>query len=205
MKNTYSPTSVSPTFKAKALDVMAFARAGAVLQERGQNLDGFVRLQQTLAEARQGVDDPTLAAESPLLDWEVRGQWVPGAAGMDAQIWLHVRAHCTAPMCCQRCLGLVQVSIEVQRSVRFVADEAQAAMEDEQNEEDVLALNDGSLDLYALLEDELIMAVPLVPRHVQCPTQVSMEFADADFEQAQQARPNPFAALAALRTNDRQS
>ncbi len=51
----------------------------------------------------------------------------------------------------------------------FVAggEEAAAAL-DAESDDDVLAL-ESSLDLHALVEDELLLALPLVPRHDECP------------------------------------
>ena len=74
---------------------------------------------------------------------------------------------------------------------------AQAARLDEEGDEDVLALT-RALDLPALVEDELILALPLVPRHEVCPQDVPLEAVDEGFEAAGE-RPNPFAALAALK------
>ena len=48
------------------------------------------------------------------------------------------------------------------------------------------------------MEDELLMELPVVPRHGVCPDPVKMQAEDADFEAAQESRPNPFAALATL-------
>ena len=48
-------------------------------------------------------------------------------------------------------------------------------------------------------DDELLMALPVVPRHEECPTSVPLASSDDDFEVANSEKPNPFAALAALR------
>ncbi len=85
-----------------------------------------------------------------------------------AEIWLHLRADAVLPLTCQRCLGPVEVALAVDRSFRFVADEELAAAEDELAEEDVLALS-RSFDLVELVEDELLMEMPLAPRHEVCP------------------------------------
>ena len=101
-------------------------------------------------------------------------------------------------MICQRCMGPVTVDLVVQRSFRFVADEATAAALDDESEEDVLVVS-REFDLLGLVEDELLMAMPLVPRHEQCPTEVPMEASDEDFEAESARKANPFAALANLR------
>ncbi len=92
----------------------------------------------------------------------------------------------------------VDVPLDVERSFRFVADEATAEALDEECDEDLLALS-REFDLRELIEDELLMALPVVPRHEECPTSVPLASSDDDFEVANSEKPNPFAALAALR------
>jgi uncharacterized protein len=53
------------------------------------------------------------------------------------------------------------------------------------------------LDLHGLVEDELLLALPLVPMHEHCPRQLPMSAGDAEVAPA----PKPFAALASLRRN----
>jgi uncharacterized protein len=90
------------------------------------------------------------------------------------------------------------VPVQVQRSFRFVADEATAAAEDDTAEEDLLALS-RSFDVLELVEDELLMEMPVAPRHDVCPEDVKMSVADPDFESAAAERENPFAVLGRLK------
>ena len=53
-------------------------------------------------------------------------------------------------------------------------------------------------NLMELIEDELLMEVPVVPRHEECPVPVKLESSDADFEQANEQKENPFAVLQSL-------
>ena len=101
------------------------------------------------------------------------------------------------PLQCQRCLGSVETEVAVQRSLRFVSGENQAAALDADSEDDVLALS-RAFDLRDLIEDELILALPLVPVHGSCPEPLVAPADDPAFEQP--ARPNPFASLAALKS-----
>lgn len=178
---------MSIEFQARHLDVSAFAQAGATL--RGSDLlSNYERLLEECSG--QGVDRQ--------VHWEVRGAQQTDASG-HVRVWLHLTAGVSLPLTCQRCLGPVDMDLEVVRDFRFVATEAQAEAEDEESEEDVLVLS-RDFDLQALVEDELLMALPLVPRHTICPTEVKLAVQDADFEAAQQAQPKPFAALAGLKT-----
>ena len=98
-----------------------------------------------------------------------------------------------APRCC---LHPVQTQLTVDRDFRFVADEAAALAEDDVVEEDLLVLS-SEFDLLTLLEDELLMALPLVPMHDTCESE-HMPTSNAENAAAQE-KPNPFAALAALK------
>ncbi|WP_137896425.1 YceD family protein [Ramlibacter sp. 2FC] len=173
-------------FVAAHLDVKAFAQDGA-------SLSGQDPLQ----------DYPRLVAESKgepaglSVNWSARGE-ARAQAGATDQLWLHLRAQVSLPLICQRCLGAVMIAVEVERPFRFVADEATAAALDDESEEDVLVL-DRAFDLPALIEDELLMALPLVPRHESCPSEPRLAVADADFEAESEAKAHPFAALARLR------
>jgi uncharacterized protein len=90
-------------------------------------------------------------------------------------------------------------TVEAERSFRFVADEATAAALDDEAEEDILVLS-RDFDALALVEDELILSLPLVPLHEMCPQAVPMSAVDPEFEEAAE-RPNPFGVLAGLKTN----
>ena len=85
-------------------------------------------------------------------------------------------------------------ALRVQRRFRFVRSEEEALRLDEESEDDVLVLP-ARLDLLEFLEDELILALPIVPRHDACPSPLPL----AALTSQEAPAPNPFAALAALR------
>lgn len=172
--------------QARGLDIKAFAQSGGERRQEDRLAD-YPRLFEEAAG--RGGDRP--------VRWFARGEWrVP--VGGAPQAWLHVEASAEVPLTCQRCMEPVDESLAVDRWFRFVADEAQAAREDDEADEDVLVL-DPAFDLPALVEDELLMALPLVPRHAVCPEEVRMEAVDPAFEEAQAEKPNPFGALAGLK------
>lgn len=78
----------------------------------------------------------------------------------EAQLWLHLQASAEVPQTCQRCLSPYAQPVEVDRWFRFVASEEVALAEDDASEEDLLVF-EPRLDLVALLEDELLMELPL--------------------------------------------
>jgi uncharacterized protein len=60
------------------------------------------------------------------------------------------------------------MSLELDRRFLFVARRGQAARLDEEIDDEVLVFA-RELDLHALLEDELLLDLPLVPRHDAAP------------------------------------
>jgi uncharacterized protein len=161
-------------FDPHRLDVTAFSLAEA-------RLDGewpLARMPRLLQDALP------LSADSPAQSvlWSARGS-SKAVAGGEPEVRLHLQARTALQLSCQRCLQPVTVRLEVQPSLRFVRGEAQAEALDEDSDEDVLALP-LALDLLPLIEDELILALPLVPRHELCPQPLPMSAGQEDLEQA---------------------
>ncbi len=131
----------------------------------------------------------------PALRWQVHGE-LRRPKGAAVQTWLHLTASADVALTCQRCLQPVQERIDIDRWIRFVDTEAEAAALDVDSDDDVLAMP-RHLDARELIEDELLLSLPLVPRHAVCPEPLA--HADDAPEPEAEARPNPFAALAALK------
>ena len=174
-------------FSPRKLDVEAFARDGGSLQGEWP-ATALHRLADTAAPEAP-------ASAWPNVSWELQGERIEPRAA-DAQTWLHLQAQATVRLTCQRCLQPVEDHLKVERSFLFVRDEEQAAALDEDSEDDVLVLT-RSLDAQDLLEDELLLALPLVPRHDTCPEPLA--HVEDEFPEELEEKPNPFAALAALK------
>ena len=173
-------------FDARRLDVRKFAQEAAGLQGR-EPLREYGRL---LAETQGlGADEP--------VTWSAQGEML-NPRHVHPEIWLHLKAQARLALVCQRCLQPVDVDVSVDRSFRFAADESTAATQDEEAEEDVLA-ESRSFDLHELVEDELLMDMPLAPRHSQCPVTLPASAGDADLQEAEEPRENPFEVLARLK------
>lgn len=174
------------------LDVAAFARSQG--EASGTlALGSFSRLAADL------VPDAVVTQQ---VQWSAQAGWRRVAGG--ERVILSLTATTQMHLQCQRCLLPVTVPLHIARQFAFAGDEREAARLDEETEEDMLVLS-RSFDLLALLEDELILSLPLVPKHENCPvpldpllnvTGLELEAATAG---GQPRRANPFAVLQGLR------
>jgi uncharacterized protein len=176
----------SRSWNPRRLDVEAFARQNAELQGSWP----LQELDRLMESAHPGIAvRPDQAAA-----WSARGEWRP-VRSAPPQCWLHVAGEARLALVCQRCLGPVETIIRAERSLLFVPDEETAVELDAEVDDDVLAMT-RSLDLRALIEDEFLLNLPLVPRHDVCPQPLAVPVTD---EGAPEERRQPFAALAALK------
>lgn len=186
MTRPYTLRMKARDFDPLRLDVAAFAKEGAQL-EGDWPLAELARLAESAAiEAPPDDQEP--------VRWRARGEVRSGRGG-PAQVWLHVAAEARIALQCQRCLLPIPVALAAQRSFQFVAGEDAAAALDADSEDDVLALT-RALDLQELVEDELLLSLPLVPRHERCTPPPTVAGAE---NHALEEQPHPFAALAALK------
>jgi uncharacterized protein len=169
-------------FDPGRLDVAAFAADGAELS--GEWPAGEL-------PRWRAMQSPPAETEPPPVRWSVRGE-KRRLSGQSSQPWLHLQVKATAWPTCQRCLQSFSQSLAVERALRFVDDEAQAELLDADSEDDVLALTPAP-DLRTLIEDELLLAWPIVPRHAHCK---APEHAAGD---ASASADGPFAALSSLK------
>ncbi len=182
---------VSLNFRADRLDVTGLARIGGGIKGTTA-LQKYERLMQDSYRLNADFGDEFA------IRWQAVGE-LRSMTGNTSQTWLHLKAEVKIPQICQRCLAEMGTKLEVERSYRFVADEDTASALDDSCEEDLLVLS-REFNLLELIEDELLMALPLVPMHETCPEQPKMAVMDADFEQQLDAKPSPFAALEVLKS-----
>ncbi len=181
-KHSPTPPAAAPQpHDPRRLHVTAFAEAGATL-------GGTIPLH---ALPRLADECPLGNAETPV-HWQAQGS-IRQPAGQSKEIWLELSANVCLTLECQRCLQAMDEPLHIQRAFRFVHDEATAARLDEEMEDDVLVYS-RQFDLLALLEDELIMALPFAPRHAACEPAADLQDSNAPDEQ-----PHPFAVLQQLK------
>jgi uncharacterized protein len=102
---------------------------------------------------------------------------------------LRVVARGFAAMTCQCCLGPVDVRLEAESELELA--ESEAAIEAADDGADRVVAT-AAMDVVTLVEDELILALPMVPRHEECAPRGA---------QGQDEAGSPFAALAGLKRN----
>lgn len=170
----------------RRLDVAAAAAGGAVVTGRVP-----------LSELARLADDAVGQVDEPV-EWSGRFE-LRRVQGGASQLWLHLQARARVARECQRCLQPVLLRLDVARDFRFAASEDEAAALDAQSEEDMLVVS-RRFDLRELVEDELLLALPIMPRHEQCPAPLAPAAAATTEEAADEISPaHPFAALAALK------
>lgn len=146
---------------------LEFARAGATRS-------GVLRLAQLPRLAEVGC-------RSAELRYAVRG----GTSGQGKPVVL-VEAEGTLELECQRCLEPLRMPFEVSSELELA--ESQEAIDTADDDVDrVLATR--SMSVVDLVEDEVILALPMVPMHVRCAPAARGAGAQ---------RPSPFVGLAGL-------
>ena len=101
---------------------------------------------------------------------------------------------------CQRCLQPVNVELTGAHNIALLEDEGQIGLLDEEDDHLLLeevAFKDGHdtyLPLERLIEDEILLKIPLSPKHDDCEMEVEQVGEIEEFEEE-----SPFAALAALK------
>ncbi len=150
-----------------------------------------------LAQLPRLADEAVQAVAERTVHFQALGSMRSDAAGASVP-WLQLKGQVEIDLVCQRCLEPVTTQVQFDREFRFVESEEAALAQDEDSEEDLL-VSSPQFDLLELVEDELLMALPVSPKHEKCPGDLKLSAADADFE-ATSERPNPFAKLAQLKT-----
>lgn len=165
------------------VDTYELTRAGQ--EVRGQApIDQFERLIEDLPEQA-----------GAMVSWTVKGE-------MDAfgQRFLHVHVVASPLLECQRCLKPLEWAVDSQNRLQVVNSEASLEVEDDADPDEAIERILGSqrLDVRALVEDEIILSLPYVPKHDICPSLPEPLEEEPDTDSA---RPSPFAVLSQLKKN----
>ena len=107
---------------------------------------------------------------------------------------LHVAA--LLELTCQRCNSPLDFALRRTTRFRFVASEEELnSLPIEDDEVDAI-VGSRNMSIHDWVEDEVILSLPLVPRHEECTAPLTVD------DPTEIAEPNPFAALQGLRGDD---
>lgn len=134
-----APMSTSPD---RPLDALGLARSAARV-EREFAVAGFARLRDRLAE-------PTGVAVASA-EFAVQGRWPVARLAVTADVVLT----------CQRCLGAMRRRVSSESRLVF-AEEAEPELPEGF---EAVGGDPRRLDLAALVEDELLLGLPIIPQH----------------------------------------
>lgn len=160
------------------------------------------RVIDSLKYAREAarLDGPIIPSELPrladvLFDQEgelvfslIGGEDQGGKPGLDLRIdgRLNVR--------CQRCLGALPLEVQVRKWLALIPQGEEWPEEDLETEWTDALPADNAMDVISLVEDEILLALPIAPRHEACSPPVHREGVAAS---------SPFASLAQLKRDGR--
>ena len=151
-----------------AIDGLAFARNAAVLEGR-LGMESLPRL------AQSGCSDSILDFA---LTGEINERGKPG---------LKLAVDGTVRLQCQRCLGSLELPLHLEAQLEFASSEAEIMAADDDIERVVAGRE---MNVAALVEDEVLLALPMVPKHEQCSVASGL---------GATAEPSAFQALASLK------
>ncbi|WP_189452515.1 YceD family protein [Cognatilysobacter bugurensis] len=113
--------------------------------------------------------------------------------------YAELRIETELPLQCQRTLERFVLPVSIEQRLGLIRSEAEEAALPP-GYEPLLMPEDGMLRAAELVEDELILAVPVVPVRPDSEP-VEREWTDGQAAPDEPERPNPFAALASLKKN----
>lgn len=101
----------------------------------------------------------SLASESGMVRYRLCGTVVDGRPSLDLMVEAQVE------MICQRCLGGYVERVQAHSVLPIARDEAQMAHWERDDPLIDVLLADPNLDVQMLVEDEILLSLPAVPRH----------------------------------------
>jgi uncharacterized protein len=160
------------------IDGLEFARNASRLQGTWP-VAGFERLRDVLRTS-EGT-----------LSYELRG--VPEEFGRPA---LRLKVDGALQLVCQRCLGALEHPLHIEALLLLVATQAEMDAEPLEAEGPESIVAGREMPVKALVEDEVLLAIPIAPRHPACAG--GMKDAAGGVVDAAGARQMPFAGLRGL-------
>ena len=185
MSSDPAPGALPP----RRLNLRAFARGGS-------SLGGSVALQALPRLAASLQAQPGELRELQA-QWSLQGGVRRRADGGDEE-WVRLRVGARLPLGCQRCLQPVLQQVDDEVTLRLVDEEPRLDAAEVESDEEAYPARE-AVDVLGLVEDQLILALPLVPMHQACPQPLPGAEARRPGADAAGSPASPFAVLGALR------
>ena len=166
----------------RALTLFDFARSGGELHGR-LPLPNLSRLSELLS-----------STQGPPVQWALQG-FQRERIGMRPQAMVTLQVRGALPLICQRCLQAMQYAVDEAVDFRLVAEEPELTQAEVEAEDEALpAIH--PVDVLSLIEDQLILALTIVPMHDACPQRDAPEPTPSRTDEAPaEERQHPFANL----------
>ena len=103
---------------------------------------------------------------------------------------------------CERCLSALDYELHAEMDLAIVTSEAQLENLPKECEGWLLDENEDA-DLYEAIEEELLLALPIVSYHDQDDCSAQGQYSTGDFEEPVPEKKNPFAVLGRLKLADK--
>ncbi|MBS0324165.1 MAG: DUF177 domain-containing protein [Proteobacteria bacterium] len=166
------PSQEHRNLAGAVIDSLEFAR-------EGRRQAGQVAVRDLARLADQLVDF------SGALAWCLQGERT-----RDGEHLLHLNVEGDLGLRCQRCLGALRFQLQVVSTLRLIKPGATWPEDDLEDDSADAVDAEREMALLPLIEEEVLLALPIAPRHERCSPP-----APADKEQ----EPSPFAVLAKLK------
>ena len=141
----------------------------------------------------EGLSD-RLAEQAGEVSWQLSAS---RDSHQSAKLLLELNAHLVLK--CQRCLGPLEYELHESRRFALFKDEASLPeLEEEEDDVDCMFVT-GEIDALALVEEELLLALPMMPLHDTESCHASIEAQEEEGEL--ELKPSPFAMLSRLRNS----
>ncbi len=177
----------------------SFARMAKHMAKQYIDTQALSRGPQNLAGQALVADLSRLVSDLPA-QGDLSVAWsVAGRADSAGRRFVHVQAKGGVMLECQRCMKPFEWPIDISNEVEVVATEAELELDDDDVEGPDRIFCEGRLDALGLVEDELILSVPYVPRHDVCPGSQAADAEPAPEDEPAPKRESPFAVLGSLK------
>ena len=106
---------------------------------------------------------------------------------------------CSLRLQCQRCMQVMDFPLQAEISIGFARTAEQA--EQMPDRYDAFEVENEQVCIREIIEDELLLSLPLVPMHAESDCVIKTEFGEGIIVEAEPEKENPFAVLASLKSD----